>query len=62
MEKQIKRINFKDFNKIDELVQFLIENDINVLIDEEGDKFSISDIDLVWSKYKIVFNEKRFGQ
>ena len=62
MDKKISRINFKDFNKIDELVQFLIENDINVLVDEEGKKFTISDIDLVWLKYKIVFNEKRFGQ
>lgn len=58
MTKKLSRIKFSDFSTIDELTYFLIENDIDQLEDDDKNKYSISDIHIVWNKYKDVFKRK----
>lgn len=52
MQKKIKHIKFSNYNVPEELLQFLIENDINQLLDNEGKVFSYLDYLEVWNEYK----------
>ncbi len=58
MIKKISKIKFSDFQTQDDLIYYLIENDINELIDEENNSFTISDINELWEKYKDQFKRK----
>lgn len=58
MTKKLSKIKFSDFSTIDELIYYLIENDIDKLIDENANEFTISDIDYIWEKYKDIFKRK----
>ena len=58
MQKKINRIKFSDFQTIDDLIYYLIENDITSLIDDEEIVYSISEIDEVWDKFRDNFKRK----
>ncbi len=48
MTKKISKIKFSDFQTQDDLIYYLIENDIDELVDEENNSFTISDINELW--------------
>lgn len=58
MIKKISRIKFSDFQTQDDLIYYLIENDIHQLIDDNEVKFNLSDITEIWKKYKDNFKRK----
>lgn len=62
IERKISKIQFKDFMNLEDLVNYCIENDIDVLVDDSSDErieYSISDLDLVWAKFRYKFDESK---
>lgn len=62
MERKLSKIQFKDFKELDDLVKYCIENNIDVLIDNYSEpwiEYSISDLHLVWAKFRYKFDESK---
>lgn len=63
IERKISKIQFKDFKELDDLVNYCIENDIDVLINdfepEPFPTFGISDLDFIWNKFRYKFDESK---
>ena len=54
MQKKIKQIKFSNYNSEHEFLQFLIENEINELIDDNGNVFPYLDYLTIWEQNKNV--------
>jgi hypothetical protein len=62
IERKISKIQFKDFMNLEDLVNYCIENDIDVLIDDSSEErvgYLISDLHLVWAKFRYKFDESK---
>lgn len=63
MIRKISKIQFKDFKELDDLVNYLIENNIDTLINdfepEPHSEYSLSDMSEVWAKFRYKFDESK---
>lgn len=61
--RKISKIQFKDFKELDDLVNYLIENDIDILLNdfqpEPYPEYSLGDMSEVWSKFRHKFDESK---
>ena len=63
MNRNLSKIQFKDFKNLDDLVNYCLENDINIILNdfepEPYPKYSILDLDEIWEKYRYKFDESK---
>lgn len=61
--KRMSKIQFKDFAKLDDLINYCLENDIRTLLNDYAPEpwveYSLSDMFEVWDKFRYKFDESK---